>query len=131
MVNWMNTLTDSIRCSHDLGTLRATLKYLHRPIMNFKGSFFVCKNGVEQSVTFDHGFEGSIAEDSFFVIKASNKGFTFNWIEGELQEQSPFTFMDFLRQRRRWYQGAYYVAHSKNLERDFTGFCYRSDDLNY
>jgi egghead protein (zeste-white 4 protein) len=121
----MNTLSDSIRSSHDLGPLRFSLKYLNKPTMDFKGSFFVCQHGVEKSITFDHGLEGSITEDTYFVIKAVNNGFSCDWIEGEMLEQSPFTFMDFLRQRRRWHQGAYYVAYSKNLKRDFSGTAYK------
>lgn len=120
----MNTLSDNARLSHDLGSLRFTLKYLNKAIINFKGSFFVCQHGVEKSVSFDHGLEGSITEDTFFVVKACNKGYSFDWIDGEILEQSPFTFMDFLRQRKRWQQGAYYVAISKNLKRDLSGICY-------
>lgn len=120
----MNTLGDSTRASHDLGSLRFSLKYLHKAIINFKGSFFVCQHGVEKSVTFDHGLEGSITEDSYFVIKASNQGYSFDWIEGEMFEQSPFTFMDIIRQRRRWHQGAYYIAFSTNLKRDLSGTSY-------
>ena len=98
--------------------------------MNFKGSYMVCEHGVEKSVTFDHGFEGSIAEDTFFVIKASNKGYSFDWVDGEMLEQSPFTFMDIVRQRRRWHQGAYYVVISKNLKRDLSGRFYQLQLVN-
>jgi egghead protein (zeste-white 4 protein) len=126
----MNSLSDSMRVSQDLGPLRFSLKYLNIPIMNFKGSFFVCQHGVEKSVTFDHGLEGSIPEDTFFVIKASNKGYSFDWIDGEMQEQSPFTFMDIVRQRRRWHQGTYLVAFSKNLKRDLTGRFYQLQFYN-
>ena len=125
IVNWMNSLTDSMRVSQDLGPLRFAMKYLNKPLMNIKGSFFVCLHGVEKSITFDHGLEGSIAEDMFFVIKASNMGYSCDWIDGEMLEQSPFTFMDFLRQRRRWIQGGYLAAISKNLERDITGRFYQ------
>ncbi len=124
VVSMINTIADSLRVSKDLGTLRFSLKYLHLPVVCFKGSFLVCKHQVETQVTFDHGFEGSITEDTFFAVKAANKGFRFDWIEGEMQEKSPFTFIDFVSQRRRWQQGAYFVALSKNLERDFTGALY-------
>ena len=126
----MNTLSDSTRASHDLGPLRFSLKYLNKAIMDFKGSFFVCQHGVEKSVSFDHGLEGSITEDMYFVIKASNQGYSFDWIEGEMLEQSPFSFMDYLRQRRRWHQGTYLVACSNNLKRDLTGAVYRMQFFN-
>jgi egghead protein (zeste-white 4 protein) len=127
----MNTLSDSTRISHDIGSTRFALRYLNKAIMNFKGSFFVCEHGVEKSVTFDHGLEGSITEDAFFAIKASNYGYSFDWIEGEIYEQSPFTFMDIVRQRRRWYQGSYYIGVSNNLKRDLSGMCYRYNNYYY
>ena len=126
----MNTLSDSTRVSHDLGPLRFSLKYFNKAIMNFKGSFFVCLHGVEKLISFDHGIEGSITEDSYFVIKASNYGFSFDWIDGEMLEQSPFTFIDYLRQRRRWHQGTCLVAFSNRLKRDLTGTVYKLQFFN-
>ena len=126
----MNTVSDSIRVSHDLGPLRFSLKYLNKPTMSFKGSFFVCEHGVEKSITFDHGLEGSITEDAYFVVKAVNNGYSCDWIDGEMLEQSPLTFMDVIRQRRLWFQGAYYVAFSKNLKRDFCGTAYKLVYIN-
>jgi hypothetical protein len=114
-----------MRVTNDLGTLRFSLKYFHRTGMYFKGSYVVCKNGVENTVSFDHGLEGSITEDGYFAVKAANMGFTFDWIEGEMLEKSPFNFMDIVRQRRRWEQGMYLIAVSKNLKRDFAGMMYR------
>lgn len=46
-------------------------------------------------------------------MKAYSKGYSFEWIEGEMHEKSPFTIMDFLRQRRRWLLGILLVVHSK------------------
>ena len=125
IVHLLNTISDSMRVSHDLGPLHFSLKYLNKPTMDFKGSFLVCQHGVEKSITFDHGLEGSITEDTYFVVKAVNNGYTCDWIDGEMLEQSPFTFMDIIRQRRRWHQGAYYVAFSNNLKRDFCGTAYK------
>lgn len=125
MVHMPSTLADCLRVSQDLGTLRYSLKYWNCPCFLFKGSFIACKHGAEKQVSFDHGFEGSITEDSYFAVKASNEGFTFDWIEGEMEEKSPFTFMDFLRQRRRWQQGFFFIAITRNLQRDMTGALYR------
>ena len=91
----------------------------------FKGSFIVCKHSVERQVSFDHGIDGSITEDAYFAVKAANEGFTFDWIEGEMQEKSPFNIMDFLRQRKRWHQGNLLVGLTKNLKRDFAGSIYK------
>lgn len=46
-------------------------------------------------------------------MKAFSKGYSFDWIEGEMYEKSPFTLMDFLQQRKRWLQGILLVVHSK------------------
>ena len=55
-------------------------------------------------MTFDNGPEGSKAEDAFFALVAMDKGLTFDFVEGEMLEKSPFTFSDFFRQRKRWMQ---------------------------
>lgn len=38
--------------------------------------------GAERKVSFDHGREGSIAEDCFFSMIAFRDGYTFDFIEG-------------------------------------------------
>ena len=55
-------------------------------------------------MTFDNGPEGSKAEDCFFGMLAMDAGYTFDFIEGEMHEKSPFTFSDFFKQRKRWMQ---------------------------
>ena len=125
IVNSLNTLVDSQRTAIDITSLRFALRYFNRPMFFFKGSFVVCKHFVEKFVGFDHGLEGSIAEDAYFACTAANKGFTFDWIEGEMHETSPFTLGDFLRQRRRWNQGLYLVCMSKKLKLDFTSFLFK------
>ncbi|XP_025831923.1 beta-1,4-mannosyltransferase egh-like [Agrilus planipennis] len=42
-------------------------------------------------------------------------GYTFDFIEGEMWEKSPFSILDFTKQRKRWYQGVLLVVHSKEL----------------
>ena len=121
----INTLADSQRTSLDLTSLRFGLKYFHRPIFFFKGSFVLTKYSAEKYITYDHGLEGSIAEDTFFACRASNLGYSFGWVEGELLENSPFSVMDLLKQRRRWNQGLFLVINSKNLKADFTNISMR------
>lgn len=69
----------------------------------------------EREVSFDNGVDGSVAEDCFFAMRAFSQGFTFNFIEGEMYEKSPFTLLDFLQQRKRWLQGILLVVHSKMI----------------
>lgn len=45
-------------------------------------------------------------------MRAFAKGYSFDFIEGEMYEKSPFTMLDFLQQRKRWLQGILLVVHS-------------------
>ena len=69
----------------------------------------------ERRVTFDHGPDGSVAEDNFFGMVAQRDGYSFDFIEGEMWEKSPFTIYDFLQQRKRWLQGLLLVVHSRQI----------------
>lgn len=124
IVNWMTTLADSIRVASDYGVLRFCLKTFHKPLFSFKGSFIVCKANVERLVSFENGVKGSIAEDSYFAIQAVNHGFTFDWIEGEMLEKSPFSFKDFVKQRKRWVQGLYLLVSDRNVKSNLTKKCF-------
>lgn len=64
-------------------------------------------------MSYDHGLEGSIAEDCFFSMVAMKHGFTFDFIEGEMHEKSPFTMWDFLQQRKRWLQVKLEIAKNR------------------
>lgn len=115
IVNVVTTLADSFRVGSDMGMLRYSLAFLHRPTFTFKGSFIVCKAGVERKVGFDYGIEASIAEDIHFALKAVSFGYSFDWIDGEMHEKSPFSFWDFVQQRKRWIQGISLVVHNPQL----------------
>jgi beta-1,4-mannosyltransferase len=67
----------------------------------------------EREVSFDNGIDGSVAEDCFFAMRAFSKGYTFNFIEGEMYEKSPFTMLDFLQQRKRWLQVMKHTYHHR------------------
>jgi len=113
--NLLITLADSIRVAIDHGTLRFQFTYLHQPIFNWKGSFVVANAAAEKEVTWDHGPEGSIAEDCFFGMVAMSKGFTFGFIQGEMWESSPFNIKDYIKQRRRWLTGITMTFWSRKL----------------
>lgn len=113
--NWVTTLADSFRVGADMGLLRFCLRNLNKALFLFKGSFVVCQAGTERAVSFDNGAEGSIAEDTYFAMSALTKGYSFDWIEGEMWEKSPFSVKDFLQQRKRWIQGIFLVVHDKKL----------------
>ncbi|GAB0094502.1 Beta-1,4-mannosyltransferase egh [Sergentomyia squamirostris] len=115
VVNWLTTLADSFRVSDDMGKLRFQFKFFHKPFFSWKGSYVVSQVAAERDVTFDNGIDGSVAEDCYFAMRAFSMGYTFNFIDGEMCEKSPFTLMDFIQQRKRWLQGILLVVHSKGV----------------
>merc|ERR1719510_540244 len=110
--NRICTVADSFRVADDMGKLRAQLRISNKPLFGWKGSYVVCNAEAERKVTFDWGPDGSKAEDCFFGIVALDQGYSFNFIEGEMHEKSPFPFGDFFKQRKRWMQGIYLVCRS-------------------
>uniref|UniRef100_A0A1I7WZ14 Glyco_trans_2-like domain-containing protein n=1 Tax=Heterorhabditis bacteriophora TaxID=37862 RepID=A0A1I7WZ14_HETBA len=67
----------------DMGKLRLQFKLFHKPLFGWKGSFVVTQVSAERKVSYDHGLEGSIAEDCFFSMVAMKHGYTFDFIEGK------------------------------------------------
>lgn len=115
VVNWLTTLADSFRVSDDMGKLRFQFRMFHKPLFSWKGSYVVTQLHAEKDVSFDNGVDGSVAEDCYFAMKAYSKGYSFDFIEGEMYEKSPFTLLDFLQQRKRWLQGILLVVHSREI----------------
>lgn len=109
------TLADSLRVANDYGLIRFQFSKLNIPFFSMKGSFVVANAGAEGQITWDHGPEGSIAEDAFFAIIAMSKGFKFGFIPAEMWESSPFTFGDYLKQRQRWLLGLKLLVMSNNI----------------
>ena len=113
--NYINTLADSIRVGDDFGKFR--LQYQsHYPWIGMHGSFVVCSNAVEILVGFDNGLYGSITEDAYFALVAWEKGVRFRWVDAYMYEQSPFTIMDFIMQRRRWFGGLWLVVNEEKIQ---------------
>ncbi|GMS85518.1 hypothetical protein PENTCL1PPCAC_7693, partial [Pristionchus entomophagus] len=102
IVNYLTTLSDSYRVADDCGKQRCQLSLLHKPIFGWKGSYVVTRLNAETKISWDHGKEGSICEDAYFGILAMQAGYSFNFIEGEMLEKSPFTTKDLVHQRKRW-----------------------------
>lgn len=122
VVNWITTLADCFRVADDMGKLRFQFQMFHLPLFSWKGSYVVTQAGAERKVSFDHGLDGSVAEDCYFSMIAYKEGYTFNFIQGEMWEKSPFTIWDFLQQRKRWLQGIFLVVHSPNIPLKTKGF---------
>ncbi len=80
-------------------------------LFGLHGSYIVVRNDIEKATGgFDFGPHGDITEDAFWAMKAMQLGIRCAWVEGYLEEQSCMSFSDFLRQRRRWFQGLVKVA---------------------
>uniref|UniRef100_A0A6P7G172 Beta-1,4-mannosyltransferase egh-like n=1 Tax=Diabrotica virgifera virgifera TaxID=50390 RepID=A0A6P7G172_DIAVI len=113
--SWITTLIDSIRVADDLGKHKFQLRFFHKMFFSWKGSFMVAQVAAEKDVTFDHGLESSLAEDCFFGFLAREKGYTFDFIEGEMWEKSPFTLTDYIKQRSRWLRGTFQFIMSNHI----------------
>ena len=107
--NWITTLMDGIRVAFDYGLMRLALQVLKRPIFGFKGSFIVTRVKAEIDIGFDFGPTESIAEDLRFALTAWDKSYKFGFVHGVMVEKSTFTFMDFIKQRKRWFTGHFHV----------------------
>ena len=115
VVSWIATIFDLSRVAYDYGCLRFCLRYFRKPLLGLKGSYLVSNAGAERKVTFDFGFEGSLAEDCFFGLTAWGQGYLFDFIEGEMWEKSPFSLKDYVKQRKRWCQGILLTILSKQI----------------
>mmetsp|Transcript_28466 Transcript_28466/g.92991 ORF Transcript_28466/g.92991 Transcript_28466/m.92991 type:complete len:745 (-) Transcript_28466:164-2398(-) len=113
-VHWLCTLADVGRVACDIGLFR--LQYMFNECwIGIHGSFVVCAVKVEREVGFDHAWASSITEDTFFSLCARDKGVRFGWVDAIMFEQSPFTPMDFIKQRRRWVGGLILCSNDKEF----------------
>jgi egghead protein (zeste-white 4 protein) len=104
------TLADNVRTGDDF----APFYFQHRlgvTLFGLHGSFIVIRNDVEKATGgFDFGPQGDITEDAYWAVKGMQAGLRCAWVEGYLEEQSCMSFVDFLRQRRRWFHGLIKVS---------------------
>ena len=100
--NLLTSLCDSIRTAGCLGDCR---RYMNsKNPLQMHGSFLLVRSDVEDCVGWDFG--PCLAEDILFAHKAAKEiGPVFGWINGKLEEQSPFSLKEFFKQRRRWFIG--------------------------
>jgi beta-1,4-mannosyltransferase len=103
------TLADNVRTGDDFARFHFQHK-LGVTIFGLHGSYIVVRNDVEKSIGFDFGPKGSITEDAFWALVAMERGYRCRWVDGYLEEQSTESIADFVRQRRRWFQGLVKVS---------------------
>ncbi len=104
------TAADSIRTGDDLGRFRFQYKATGRPLFGMHGSYVLVPSAIEHAIGFDLSPKQSITEDAYFAFKAADRHVKFAWVDGYVREQSPFTILDVLKQRRRWFNGLMYLA---------------------
>ena len=80
------------------------------------GSFVLLPAKIEEQITWDSGQKSCLTEDAYFALLAAEKKIKFDWIDGFIKEQSPFTITDIIRQRARWYTGLIHVASDSKLK---------------
>lgn len=115
--NLLITSIDSIRTGDDLGRFRTQYKMFGKPLFGMHGSFFLVSSLLEKKIGFDLGGKGSITEDAYFALVCADKGVKFRWVEGYIREQSPFTLLELLKQRRRWITGLRLLMWDKTISR--------------
>lgn len=114
VVNWLNTLADSIRVGDDYGRFRLQFEQ-GRAWFGMHGSFVVVQDAVERMIGFDHGPAGNITEDAYFALAAQAAGVRFGFIHAYMFERSPFNLVDFAKQRRRWFGGLWACVFAPQL----------------
>lgn len=104
------TLADNVRTGDDF----ARFHFQHRlgwTVFGLHGSYIVARNSVEQeSGGFDFGSKGDVTEDAWWAMIVMEQGVRCAWVEGYLEEQSCQGVLDFMKQRRRWWQGLALVS---------------------
>jgi len=103
------TLSDCVRTGSDLGRLYLSMR-IGVPLFGLHGSYIVVRNDVEKRVGFDVGPIGSITEDAFWGCQQMQAGHRCRWVDGYLEEQCTQSVPDFMKQRRRWFNGLVKVA---------------------
>jgi len=72
---------------------------------------------IEKNVGFDVGLRRSVGEDWSAMFLMNNAGYPCKWIWAWIEEQSPFCFLDFRKQRNRWHKSILHNAlNSQDLK---------------
>lgn len=116
--NWLITSMDALRTGDDLGRFRLQFKLFGRAPFGMHGSFILVSAVVEKAIGFDLGGKGSVTEDAYFALKATERGYRFGWVDGYIREQSPYTIAALMRQRRRWFCGLRLLANDSTIRWD-------------
>ena len=106
-VNYWNdsalTFSEIVRFRDDLGRFAFQHGHVHVPLWGCHGSFLLTSGRVENAVSWD---TDCLAEDFWFANRAWwDYGMGGGFIPSVAREQSNWSYMDLLKQRRRWFCG--------------------------
>jgi hypothetical protein len=113
--NYLTALADTIRVSDDFSKFALQYRVFGFPLIGMHGSFVVARNSLELAFGWDWGLVGSITEDTYLAMKMAAAGVRFSWVAGCMYEQSPFTCLDFAKQRARWFSGLWLCVFTHTL----------------
>lgn len=114
---WLNpvlTFGDILRFRDDLGRFQFQHGRLHKSIWGCHGSFLLSSGKVENAVGWN---TDCLAEDFWFADKAWRLGYGGGFVPSVAREQSNWTVMDFINQRRRWFCGIWKAGFYGKLTR--------------
>ena len=110
------TAMDSLRTGDDLGRFRFQYMVANKPMAGMHGSYVLMPAVIEKAIGWDWGSRSILAEDTYFALKAMEKNIKFDWVNGFIREQSPFSIRDMIKQRMRWYNGRLLIVTDKSLK---------------
>lgn len=97
-------MTDATRVGDDYFKFIWTFEMVHIPIAGVKGSCMMVHSSIERQLGFDVGLKRSVGEDWATMFMYTQGGYPCKWVYCQVQEQSPFTLTDFIKQRNRWHK---------------------------
>lgn len=115
----MTYIADHLRWFDDLSLFRLTTGLLGNAINGIHGELLLCQGRILQEVSFNRE---TITEDFAFARELTKKGYKFWQSNTVISILSPHNFIDFTRQRNRWYRGlAKDVWTASTLSKLFAG----------
>lgn len=99
------TMVDTVRVIEDFTKYSWTFELFNSAIVGAKGSNWIVHSEIEREIGFDMGYIRSVCEDYISCLMWNNAGYPCKWCYCIVQEQSPFNFTDFMKQRNRWLKG--------------------------
>ena len=119
---WFSTMTcllffaigilDTARVADDLGQTRFQFKIFHKPLLVWKGSYYVTNYTTEKQVGYEKVIASGANEDQYFSVIAARLGHTFDFVEGEAVGHSAGSLPEHIAQRKRFLQASLTIAGS-------------------